>query len=241
MSWKERNSFSSKRSFTDGDAPAQETCEFKVVMVGTMGVGKTSLAARYVKDTFRDFTNPTIGASYLWRKEQIEGKEVKFSIWDTAGQEQFYALVPMYFRDADAVILVVDVTRESCETEALLWLDKIKQSAPSTALVFMALNKIDADTRCYALSAAETFVSHHASFRMSCGDVSAKTGDGVHEFFENIGRACINRSSGSGDYVSSKGKSDSSAVRLGSDTKKRSGAGGQNGGDRGTESGCKKC
>eukprot|EP00331_Platyophrya_macrostoma_P002585 CAMPEP_0176422450 /NCGR_PEP_ID=MMETSP0127-20121128/9738_1 /TAXON_ID=938130 /ORGANISM="Platyophrya macrostoma, Strain WH" /LENGTH=236 /DNA_ID=CAMNT_0017803297 /DNA_START=198 /DNA_END=906 /DNA_ORIENTATION=- len=182
-----------------------------------MGVGKTSLAARYVKDTFRDFTNPTIGASYLWRKEHIDAKEVKFSIWDTAGQEQFYALVPMYFRDADAVILVVDVTRDSCESEALLWLDKVKQSAPSTALVFMALNKIDAaEDRRYTLEAAEAFVSHNASFRMECGDVSAKSGEGVHEFFENIGRKCMYRGSG-GDYAPSKGRADSSAVRLGGD------------------------
>lgn len=196
MSWKERSSFNSKRSLNSGDGQPAEVAEFKIVMVGTMGVGKTSLAARYVKDTYREFVNPTIGASYLWRKERIDEKEVKFSIWDTAGQEQFYALVPMYFRDAEAVILVVDVTRDTCEDEAMLWLEKVKQSAPSTALVFLTLNKVDMEgERVYTLESAENFCRSASSFRMHAAEVSAKTGDGVHDLFDTIGRACLNKNS----------------------------------------------
>lgn len=213
MSWKERTSFNSKRSLnSDGGQPA-EVAEFKIVMVGTMGVGKTSLAARYVKDTYRENVNPTIGASYLWRKERIDEKEVKFSIWDTAGQEQFYALVPMYFRDAEAVILVVDATRDTCEDEAMLWLEKVKQSAPSSALVFLTLNKVDmVHERVYTLEAAEQFCRSASSFRMICSEVSAKTGDGVHDLFDTIGRACLNKCNG--DKGSSGTSKSSESVRL---------------------------
>lgn len=192
-------------------------------MVGTMGVGKTSLAARYVKDTYREFVNPTIGASYLWRKERIDDKEVKFSIWDTAGQEQFYALVPMYFRDAEAVILVVDVTRDTCEDEAMLWLEKVKQSAPSSALVFLTLNKIDMESeRVYAFESAEQFCKGASSFKMQCAEVSAKNGEGVHDLFDAIGRACLNKISGDKPGDASKPK-DTVRLKNGRSTGERDG------------------
>lgn len=223
MSWKERNSFNSKRSLSEVDGTPAEVFEFKIVMVGTMGVGKTSLAARYVKDTYRDFVSSTIGASYLWRKERIDDKDVKFSIWDTAGQEQFYALVPMYFRDAEAVILVVDVTRDTCEEEVMLWLDKVKQSAPASALVFLALNKTDmADQRVYPLSSAQQLAKGApSSFRMECAEVSAKTGDGVRELFERIGVACLSKHSSVAPGGEKGGKGDS--VRLASPKRDRGG------------------
>lgn len=192
-SWKERTSFNSKRSLhEDGSG---ELYEFKVVLVGTVGVGKTSVTCRYIKDHYREFVNPTIGASYMWRRDRIDDREVKFSIWDTAGMEQFHALVPMYFRDADAVILVVDVTRDTCAEEANLWLEKVKQSAPQSISVFLTLNKIDLETkRQFSLASAEALARSQNTFQMRCCEVSAKTGEGIHELFTQIGSVCLQKS-----------------------------------------------
>ena len=202
-SWKERSSFNSKRS-VDTEGNPSEVFEYKVVMVGTIGVGKTSVASRYVKDNFRDYVNATIGASYMWRKEMIMNKEVKFSLWDTAGQEQFHSLVPMYFRDAEAVILVVDVTRETCVEEANMWLEKVAQNAPPSTSVFLAMNKIDLDEkRKFTLAEAEAFcMSKTSTFQIRCCEVSAKTGTGVADMFRLIGETCLKKSETSCDRSS---------------------------------------
>jgi small GTP-binding protein len=194
-SWKERSSFNSKRS-VDTEGNPSEVFEYKVVMVGTIGVGKTSVASRYVKDNFREYVNATIGASYMWRKERIMNKEVKFSLWDTAGQEQFHSLVPMYFRDSEAVILVVDVTRETCVDEANMWLEKVEQNAPPNTSVFLALNKIDMeDKRRFTAAQAEQFCqSKESHFQIRFCEVSAKTGAGVVEMFRLIGEVCLKKS-----------------------------------------------
>ena len=162
---------------------ANNECEFKVVMVGTIGVGKTSVSCRYAKDTFREFVNTTIGASYMWKKEVVDGHELKFSVWDTAGQEQFHALVPMYFREADAVILVVDVTRTTCLEEATMWLEKIRASAPPHTVVFLALNKCDLP-KVFTIGDARMFCDEND---VLCAEVSAKTAAGVTDMFHAIG------------------------------------------------------
>jgi small GTP-binding protein len=202
-SWKERSSFNSKRSVDTEGNPA-EVFEYKVVMVGTIGVGKTSVASRYVKDNFREYVNATIGASYMWRKERIMNKEVKFSLWDTAGQEQFHSLVPMYFRDSEAVILVVDVTRETCADEANMWLEKVAQNAPPNTSVFLAMNKVDLEEkRKFSVAQAEAFCQSHAgNFQIRFCEVSAKTGAGVADMFRLIGEVCLKKSENSADRSS---------------------------------------
>ncbi len=84
--------------------------EFKVSFGGDTAVGKSSIAKRFVKDDFDDFNESTIGAAYFNKKVDIDDKEVSLGIWDTAGQERYHALIPMYFRNAQAIILVYDVT-----------------------------------------------------------------------------------------------------------------------------------
>lgn len=189
MAWRERQtSFNPRRDEANGT----DLVECKVIMVGTVSVGKTSLTSRYVKDAFRTNVTTTIGASYMWKKEKFGDRDVKFSLWDTAGQEQFHALVPMYFRETEAVILVVDVTSPTCADEAEMWLDKVRQNAPENTVIFLALNKIDlANDRKFTLEDAQQFLKSHPDFDIECGEVSAKTGEGVQEAFRRVGERCL--------------------------------------------------
>ena len=91
----------------------------KVIVVGNGCVGKSSLVLRYAKEIFTDEYKKTVGVDFLQRKKFIKniGKEIEFHIWDTAGQERFKSLTKMYFKDANAAILVYDVTfRDSFES-----------------------------------------------------------------------------------------------------------------------------
>ena len=180
-----------------GKGGATPDHDLKIVMVGSIGVGKTSLVCRFVKDTFRDFLTTTIGASYMYKTETIDGQLVKYSLWDTAGQEQFMSLVPLYFRDADGVVMVVDGAQpQSVQSDVRLWLEKVRTSAPSTVTVMLAANKCDMQGSDEAVAHAEAMAKEN---KFLVAGVSAKTGEGVHAMYKTLAEACIEkRNSGGG-------------------------------------------
>ena len=95
---------------TSGTTTPSQTRKYKVVLLGEGRVGKTSLVVRYCQNTFRDDEQATIQASFLTKKLNVDGVKLELAIWDTAGQERFHALGPIYYRDADAALLVYDLT-----------------------------------------------------------------------------------------------------------------------------------
>lgn len=84
--------------------------EVKVCILGDSGVGKSSLVQRFVHNTFSIANESTIGASFMTKTLIVNQKTVKLNIWDTAGQEKYRALAPMYYRGAAACVIVYDVT-----------------------------------------------------------------------------------------------------------------------------------
>ena len=87
----------------NGPAAGNKICQFKLVLLGESAVGKSSLVLRFVKGQFHEYQESTIGAAFLTQT-------VKFEIWDTAGQEGYHSLAPMYYRGAQAAIVVYDIT-----------------------------------------------------------------------------------------------------------------------------------
>ena len=88
---------------SSGTEPAQRCREIKIVLLGDSGVGKSSIAQRYVTDTFRPHGESTIGASFMSKMIVNNGSPCKCQIWDTAGQEKYHSLAPMYYRGAAVV------------------------------------------------------------------------------------------------------------------------------------------
>jgi len=84
--------------------------ECKLVLLGESGVGKSSLVLRFVTNNFRAATESTIGASFMSKMILVDGAPIKFQIWDTAGQEKYHSLAPMYYKGAAAAIIVYVVT-----------------------------------------------------------------------------------------------------------------------------------
>ena len=83
---------------------------FKIVLLGEGRVGKTSILLRYINGEYNDKQVSTLQASYLDKRIVVNGDSAQLSVWDTAGQERFHALGPIYYRDADAALLVYDIT-----------------------------------------------------------------------------------------------------------------------------------
>ncbi|POW08070.1 hypothetical protein PSTT_07825, partial [Puccinia striiformis] len=97
--------------------------EAKVVILGMQGVGKTSIVHRYTTGSFSYSLTSTIGASFCTKKLSVDGCKVRLQIWDTAGQERFRSMAPMYYRGANAAILVYDITNKESFLDIQNWLN----------------------------------------------------------------------------------------------------------------------
>lgn len=105
----------------------------KAIMLGDQHVGKTSLLLRYMHDTFSPVTEETVHIDS--KLKQLEGGAIQ--IWDTAGQENYYALNRIYFRKADACIFVVDINSKNIEQRLDFWMNEFMTmgTAGTNALV----------------------------------------------------------------------------------------------------------
>ena len=85
--------------------------EAKVVIIGTVGVGKSSLTIRFVYDQFSEHMDSTLGAVYFEKVHNYDNKSIKFQFWDTAGQEKYKSIARIYYKDSKVAIVVYDITR----------------------------------------------------------------------------------------------------------------------------------
>lgn len=163
----------------------------KLVMLGESGVGKSSLAVRFVSDEFSHYTDATVGASYLSKAIDVQtddsmqvSRKLTFKIWDTAGQEKFHSLVPMYYRGAGAAILVFDITRPQTLRSLQHWVDDLKNNGPPDIILALCGNKADltGDRRVSKDRACE-YAEKIGAFYM---EVSARDDTNVKELFQDI-------------------------------------------------------
>lgn len=119
------------------------TTNVKLVLLGEAAVGKSSLVLRFVSDEFQENKEPTIGAAFLTQKCQLTNRTVKFEIWDTAGQERFASLAPMYYRNAQAALVVYDVTKPASFIRARHWVNELKAQGSPNIVIALVGNKHD--------------------------------------------------------------------------------------------------
>ncbi|KAI5360823.1 Putative small GTP-binding protein [Septoria linicola] len=106
--------------------------EAKLVVLGSQGVGKTSLVHRYVKNSFIEpnKAQSTVGASFLTTRvhDPETGAQLRLQIWDTAGQERFRSISRLYYRGANAAILCYDVTSKKSFEDMGVWLKELREN-----------------------------------------------------------------------------------------------------------------
>nr|CAB3465594.1 unnamed protein product [Digitaria exilis] len=164
---------------------------FKLVLLGDGRVGKTSLVLRYVNNIFSDKQEATVQASYLTKRLAVEGVPITLSIWDTAGQEKFHALGPIYYRDADAALLVYDITDSDTFLRVTKWVKELKQMASKDIVMAIAANKSDL-VRLKNIDTQDA-VSYAESIGASLFVTSAKAGTGIDDVFSDIAKRLLER------------------------------------------------
>lgn len=154
---------------------------FKFIVIGMSGVGKSSLLTRLIDGAFNQEIQSTIGVQYLSTVMDIDGNPVKLQIWDTAGQEKFRSISKSYYRHAVGVILVYDMTDRKSFDELSYWLNDVHTLCDPNAAITLVGNKLDlASSRSVTTSEATEFANNH---QLTYLETSAKGGDNVQEAF----------------------------------------------------------
>jgi small GTP-binding protein len=154
----------------------------KLVLLGEMGSGKSSLVLRYVKGQFFDYQASTVGAAFLTKT--LPDLNVKFEIWDTAGQERYHSLAPMYYRGAAAAVIVFDITSADSLNRAKSWVRELQRQGNPNMIMALAGNKADLEAqRAVSTEEAQAYASENGLFYV---ETSAKTAANVNDLFQEI-------------------------------------------------------
>ncbi|XP_076822690.1 ras-related protein Rab-5B-like [Clavelina lepadiformis] len=162
-------------------SPQGKICQFKLVLLGESAVGKSSLVLRFVKGQFHEYQESTIGAAFLTQTVCLQDTTVKFEIWDTAGQERYHSLAPMYYRGAQAAIVVYDITNQDTFARAKTWVKELQRQASPNIVIALAGNKSDlSNKRMVDHDEAAAYSDENGLLFM---ETSAKTAMHVNDIF----------------------------------------------------------
>jgi small GTP-binding protein len=167
----------------------------KFVILGSAGVGKTALVTRWTQFTFSEIAMPTVGAGCVEKVVYVQGKEYTVHLWDTAGEEKYRSMTPIYSRGAQAALVVFDVTQPETLDAVPLWIRCLEGEKIPFVLVG---NKCDLKDDVSSLS-REAGEAMAAKFGVEYFESSAALGFGVDDTFQALMEAGLKyRSKGEG-------------------------------------------
>ncbi|OHT09490.1 small GTP-binding protein [Tritrichomonas foetus] len=158
----------------------------KIVLLGDSGVGKTSVAFRWTTGIWQDSIQPTIGANHQRKVVHLENQDVDVYVWDTAGQEQYRALTPLYSRSSSCAIIMAAANDPSSFDSLSTWQELLFGSQASSERVppsILAINKIDLYDEKESFFTRDEIDERYAQKFESIMYVSARTGEGIDDMF----------------------------------------------------------
>ncbi|XP_045174237.2 EF-hand calcium-binding domain-containing protein 4B-like isoform X4 [Mercenaria mercenaria] len=162
---------------------------FKVVFVGDSGVGKSSFIHRFCKSYFKASYAATIGVDFQIKNLPIENQIIVLQLWDTAGQERFRSITKQYFRKADGVVVMYDVTSETSFTNVRNWMTSVQDGASDDAVLVLLGNKNDLpeddDTKAVKMKDGSRLADEYGTLFY---ETSALSGENVNNAMEALAR-----------------------------------------------------
>lgn len=155
--------------------------EFKTISLGKEAVGKTSLIRRFAVGQFSETYIPTLGVDFFVKNVRINKTNVKLLLYDTAGQESFGPLRPLYYRKAHGAFIVFDISRRSSFEKLDYWYNEVYINCGAIPYIIIG-NKLDLEAdRTVSIEEATNYA---VSNGLRYIETSAKTGENVNELFE---------------------------------------------------------
>ena len=164
----------------------EEEIVYKVLLLGDSSVGKTCFLLRYCDKSFQDVHLSTIGLDYRLKSMTLKNnKNIKLQIWDTAGQDRFRAITKNYYKGANGIILIYDVTNMQTYENVKNWITQIKEEASPNVIIYLVGNKIDVPDE-QRLIKAEDGQKIADEFNLPFKEASAKDGTNINEIFQEL-------------------------------------------------------
>ena len=163
-----------------------EDIVYKVLLLGDSTVGKTCFLLRYCDKTFQDAHLSTIGLDYRVKTMTLKNKKnIKLQIWDTAGQDRFRAITKNYYKGANGIILIYDVTNLQTYENVKNWITQIREETNPNVVIYLAGNKIDIPEEERAVKTEEG-KEIADEYKLQFKETSAKDGINVNEVFQEL-------------------------------------------------------
>ena len=157
---------------------------YKILFLGETQVGKTSLIVRYSDNDFQEGGLPTLGVDLKYKYIEIDKKNIRLDLWDTAGEERFRSITKSYYSGADGIIFVFDLGNPKSFKTLKTWIEDTKNKVKPNIEFVLAANKSDLkDKRVVQKEEIEKFSSQ---YDIPFFETSAKTGDGIDEMFNTF-------------------------------------------------------
>ena len=166
----------------------------QLLIIGDSTVGKTSILSRYTNGDFNPHYLATVGLDFFKKDEVFNGKTIRIKIWDTAGQERYKSLTQGYFRNAEGIMIVYDVTNLVSFENLKYWIQSIKTHIDIDKGEIPAIiigNKIDIFEREVKKEDAEAFAQQEG---FKYFETSAKSGKGVNECIKYLVKTVLRTS-----------------------------------------------
>jgi small GTP-binding protein len=159
----------------------------KVILMGEMAVGKTSIIQQYGSRVFDSEIEVTLGTSFMVKQVETPLGATQIHIWDTAGQERYRSVIPMYIRNAAAAILVVDITNQYSFDKVDIWLNMAEEHCGKGCAIYVVANKIDLEPAMQIDDIRNWATNHTFPFFKT----SAKDYESVARLFERVAEDLI--------------------------------------------------
>ena len=164
----------------------EEEIVYKVLLLGDSSVGKTCFLLRYCDKSFQDVHLSTIGLDYRLKSMTLKNnKNIKLQIWDTAGQDRFRAITKNYYKGANGIILIYDISTTQTFENVKVWINQIKEEANANVIIYLVGNKIDLpkDKRTVSEEEGQKLADE---YKFLFKEASAKEGTNVNEIFQEL-------------------------------------------------------
>ena len=148
-------------------------------------VGKTSISKRFIKGKFikEDIANRTINTNCYQKRIQMGDLIFNLNIWDTAGEEKYHAMAPIFYRGADGAVVIFDVTKRETFNRATKWFHELSEFAEGSPKIILVGNKIDLPNREISNEEASSLAN---KYNCKFYEVSALLGTNVNEIFNSM-------------------------------------------------------
>ncbi len=166
----------------------------KILLIGNSGSGKSCLLLRFSDNKFNTSFHTTIGVDFKVKFIEADGQVLKLVLWDTAGQQRFKTLTSSYYRGADGIIIVYDITDRQSFDNVIMWYDEMNKSINKRVSTMLIGNKCDlTEKRAVSEQQGRSLANKYG---IPFAQTSAKTSENVNQIFANLAKNMVANNEG---------------------------------------------